>query len=72
MQTQNFTEEMMELEGVMIWRTVYQIGDTFYCHIYNADPGATIARASNTDRRAAIDDAMNKTKKRILQNSRKG
>lgn len=39
MQTQNFTEEMMELEGVMIWRTVYQIGDTFYCHIYNAAPG---------------------------------
>ena len=71
MQTQNFTEEQLEVEGIPIRRTVYQIGDTFYCHIYNADPGATIARASNVDRQAATDEAMEKTKKRILQNTRK-
>ena len=47
------------------------IGQFFYCHIYNADPGATIARASNVDRQAATDEAMEKTKKRILQNTRK-
>ena len=64
MQTQNFTEEQLEVEGIPIRRTVYQIGDTFYCHIYNADPGATIARASNVDRQAATDEAMEKNKKK--------
>ena len=71
MHTKNFTEEQLEMEGIPIRRTVYQIGDTFYCHIYNADPGATIARTSNADRQAAINEAMDKTKNRILQNTRK-
>ena len=71
MHTKNFTEEQLEMEGIPIRRTVYQIGDTFYCHIYNADPGATIARTSSADRQAAINEAMDKTKNRILQNTKK-
>lgn len=55
MTTEHFKEEYRELHGTKVRITSYKIGDEYYCHVYNADPGATIARATaNT-----LDDAMN-------------
>ncbi len=69
MKAENFTEELMELGGTKIRVTLYRIGDEYHCHIYNVDPGATIARASAPDRNAAREEALSKAKKRLLKNA---
>lgn len=53
------------LRGTAILVTSYQIGDRFYCHISNADPGATIARAEGATRDAAVSRAMDKAYERL-------
>jgi hypothetical protein len=65
MKTENFREEFREIEGIKVRVTEYKIGEEYYCHIYNADPGATIARASAFTRDAAEKEAMRKAVERI-------
>ena len=45
--------------------TTYKIGDDYYCHVYNVDPGATIARATAATREEAVEEAMIKVSQRI-------
>jgi len=65
MNTEEFKEEFRELNGTKIRITSYKIGSEFYCHIYNADPGATIARASGNTSEEAIQKALEKATARI-------
>lgn len=65
MKTENFKEEFRQIKGVSIRITTYQIGDDHYCHIYNVDPGATIARATAATREKAVETAMAKAEQRI-------
>ena len=65
MNTENFKEEFREFNGVPIRVTTYKIGDDYYCHVYNVDPGATVARATAATREKAVEEAMIKVSQRI-------
>jgi len=65
MTTENFKEEFRELEGTKVRITTYKIGDECYCHIYNADPGATIARATAKTVEEAMQKAIEKASSRL-------
>jgi hypothetical protein len=65
MNTEYYQEEFRELNGTKVRITTYKIGNEFYCHIYNADPGATIARASGSTSETAIQKALEKATARI-------
>lgn len=45
LKTEHHRTTRRELEGVPIDIVSYKIGEQYYCHITNVDPGATIARA---------------------------
>ncbi len=68
--TENFFEEALELNGISIRITTYKIGNEFHCHISNADPGATIARASSGTKESAQEVAMNKAWERLTTKTR--
>ena len=65
MKTENFKEEIAEVKGVLVRGTTYKIGENFYCHVYNVDPGATIARSTAATREKAVEEAMLKVTQRI-------
>lgn len=65
MRTENYSEELMTLQGVPVRITTYQIGNDYYCHIYNVDPGAAIARATSATREIAVEEALAKAMLRI-------
>jgi hypothetical protein len=46
---QNYYTEVLQIKGYTVNVTTYQIGDLYYCHVDNRDPGATIARAQGND-----------------------
>jgi hypothetical protein len=55
----------MEIFGVKVSVTSYKIGESFYCHVQNVDPGATISRAEAGTREEAVDLALRKAKDRL-------
>ena len=52
--------EQTELNGVQIKITSYQIGERYFCHVTNIDPGATIARGEGSNRDEAREVALSK------------
>ncbi len=71
MKTENYREEFREIKGTKVRITGYKIGDEYYCHIYNADPGAAIARACAGTSEAAEQKALRKAMDRISVNVKK-
>ena len=65
LKTEGYTTETRELSGIRIRINSYKIGDRYYCHIENADPGATIARADAASREDALQLALAKIKGRL-------
>ncbi|MBM2839845.1 MAG: hypothetical protein HW412_373 [Bacteroidetes bacterium] len=65
MKTEEYTSQKMELSGIPIRINSYKIGDRFYCHVENTDPGATIARADAASREEAVQAALAKAKERL-------
>jgi len=61
----NYQIEDRNVNGVDLKITTYQIGNEYYCHIENKDPGAVIARAEGTDRNTAKELALVKATKRL-------
>jgi len=68
MKTENFKEEFQELNGTKIRVTSYRIGEEYYCHVYNADPGATISRATGNTDEEAKQKALEKASSRLKKN----
>jgi len=62
---ENYRTESREIVGVTVSVTSYAIEGRFYCHIANVDAGATIARAEDETREAAINLALQKATKRL-------
>ena len=57
--------EQTELNGVQIKITSYQIGERYFCHVTNIDPGATIARGEGSSRDEAREVALSKATTRL-------
>ena len=53
------------MAGISLKLTSYQIGDRFYCHVSNFDPGATIARAEAASPEEAEREALRKARARL-------
>ena len=62
---ENFQQENSEINGVAVRIVTYQIGDRFFCHVENKDPGATIARGEGLTRDAARQQALAKVNVRL-------
>ena len=65
MKAEEYTTQTTELSGVRIRVNSYKIGDRFYCHVENTDPGATIARAEGSTKDEAIQIALSKAGLRL-------
>jgi len=65
MKAEQYQDELKEVNGFLVHITTYKIGDDYYCHIANADPGATIVRASGTTTEEARQKAMQKVFDRL-------
>lgn len=62
---EHYQTENETIKGVDLKITTYKIGNQFYCHVENKDPGAVIARAEGTDRDSAKQLALTKATKRL-------
>ena len=65
LKTEKYAVESREIAGVAVRISSYQIGDRFYCHVENVDPGATIARADGAAREDAVQLAVAKASDRL-------
>lgn len=65
MHAEEYRVELREIAGQQIKITTYRIGDLFYCHVANVDPGATIARAEAGTREEAERAASAKAAERL-------
>jgi hypothetical protein len=70
MKAEEYSVESKEIGGQRIKITTYRIGDVYHCHVANADPGATIARADAGTREEAERIALAKTAARLIAQSR--
>ncbi len=64
----NSVEHRAETRDVQGWKVKlvsYKIGEKYYCHIDNVDPGATIARADGVTRNEAVQNALKKATARL-------
>ena len=52
--------------------TSYKIGDNYFCHVDNVNPGATIARTQATTREEAVKVAVHKAEERLSKTSVSG
>jgi hypothetical protein len=62
---QEYQREHRDVLGWSVNVTSYKIGDRFYCHIDNIDPGATIARTDAQTRDEAITKALETARERL-------
>jgi hypothetical protein len=57
--------ERREINGTAVNINSYRIGDQYYCHIENVDPGATIARSAADSAERALEHALQKAESRL-------
>jgi hypothetical protein len=65
MKAEQYQDELKQVNGITVRITTYHIGDDYYCHITNADPGATIARAGGKSAEEARQKALQKVMERL-------
>jgi len=65
LKAENHTTTAQEIAGVKVKITTYKIGESFYCHIDNLDPGAVIARAEGATVKEAEELALQKVRQRL-------
>ncbi len=65
MKAEEYAVEKQWLGTIPVRLTIYRIGSRFHCHIENADPGATIARAEGATRVEATTVALSKAVERL-------
>lgn len=63
--TEQYKKEYRVLGGVEVEVLTYKIGEEYFCHVANKDPGATIARAGGATREEAVTEAMSKALQRL-------
>ena len=64
-QAEGYKTSKLNLAGASVEVTSYKIGERYYCHVTNVDPGATIALAEGVSREEAEQLASMKAAKRL-------
>ena len=55
-----------EISGWPVNITSYKIGRTYYCHVDNVDPGATIARVEGETYDEVVQSALSLAQQRLI------
>lgn len=61
----DFNVNTREISGLTVNVTSYKIGNKYYCHIDNIDPGATIVRLDGESKDEVIQTALEKAMQRL-------
>ena len=67
---ENYNSETRQIEGTTVKVTTYKIGERYFCHIANIDPGATIARSEGGSLEEALGVALEKATARLQATGR--
>src|SRR5262245_11349640 len=70
MKPEEQSRQPLELAGWPVIVETYKLGDVYHCTIYNADPGARIARADGSTRNEAEQRAIEKATRYLGQTRR--
>ena len=62
----DYTVNTTELSGLKVNITSYKIGNLYYCHIDNVDPGATIVRTEGENKEEVVQTAMSRAMERLM------
>jgi hypothetical protein len=65
MKAEHYQDELKEISGIPVRIATYKIGEDYYCHVSNADPGAVIARAAGSTAMEARQNALQKVAERL-------
>jgi len=61
----NYEVEQLNINAFSVEVTSYQIGEKWYCHVNNIDPGATIVRVEGDSRTFVKAKALEKAEARL-------
>jgi ribosomal protein L16/L10AE len=61
----DFNVNTREISGLTVNITSYKIGNKYYCHIDNIDPGATIVRLDGESKEEVIQTALDRAMQRL-------
>ena len=61
----DFSINTRELSGLKVNIVSYKIGNKYYCHIDNVDPGATIVRLEGESKEQVLQEAMDRAIRRV-------
>lgn len=67
MKTEDHTTRRERLAGWDVNIVTYRIGETFYCHVDNVSPGATVSRGQGSTADEAESTAVAKATDRLAQ-----
>jgi len=70
MKAEEYSRVNQEVHGWPIWIETYRLGEVYHTTIYNADPGARIARADGSSRGEAEHRALEKATRYLAQTRR--
>jgi len=62
----DFRIDRQEISGWPVSITSYKIGRTYYCHVDNVDPGATIARVEGETLDEVMTSALTLAQQRLM------
>lgn len=65
MKSEDYRVEQGEIAGVKVNVTTYKIGERYYCHITNVDPGGTFAREEGASKEEAEQRALARAQERL-------
>ena len=65
LKAEDYRVDTQEVNGQKVNITSYKIGDRYYCHVANVDPGATIARTDAPTQQEAIQAALARARERL-------
>ena len=71
MQAEEFSRREIDLLGWPIVIETYRLGETYYCTISSADPGARFARAQGSSRELAEQTALAKAERWLARTRRR-
>jgi hypothetical protein len=63
----DFNVNTREISGLTVNITSYKIGNKYYCHIDNIDPGATIVRLDGESKDEVIQTALERATQRLTR-----
>lgn len=66
MKSENYRVEQREIAGVKVNVTTYKIGERYYCHITNVDPGGTFAREEGESKEESVQRALARAQEQLL------